>query len=70
MTCSNLNCEFFINHKGVEEQIGYNALLSYLSKEKIEKSFNESIAKKIAQYKVNINENTYILFEPVSLRKF
>lgn len=70
MKCSNLNCEFFISHKGVEEQIGLNSLKSYLSDEKIEKSFNEALTKKIRQYKVNLNENTFVLFEPVSLRNF
>ncbi len=70
MTCTNANCEFFITHKGVEEQIGLNSLKTYLSDDKIEKSFNEAISKKIKQYKVNLNENTFVIFEPVELRDF
>ena len=70
MKCSNLNCEFFITHKGIEEQIGIKTLQSYLTDDKIEKSFNEALTKKISKYKVNLNENTFIIFEPVSLRNF
>ncbi len=65
---SNENCEFFITHDKVENQVGLNDVLHYLDYNKVNKKFQTLVREGKAAGNIIIDEFTFCTLEPVETR--